>query len=92
MVNYSIVFVESVRHGFCHTRLQSPAFKKFADLSNINVGGGDEIFKLACVVGKADVIGINKFPTRCGWQIIDVQNKTVISKGAFPNFIFFDKN
>ena len=48
-------------------------FKTFADLSNINVGGGGEIFKLACLVGKADVVGINEFSARCGWQIIDVQ-------------------
>ena len=65
--------VKSDRHRFGHTRLQSPAFKTFADLSNINVGGGDEIFKLACVVGKADIVGINAFPARCGWQIIAVQ-------------------
>ncbi len=69
LVNSSIVQVESARHSFGHTRLQSPAFTKFADLSNASV----EIFKLACLVGKADVIGINEFPARCGWQIIDVQ-------------------
>ena len=51
----------------------SPAFTQFADLSNVSVDGGVEIFKLACLVGKVDVIGINVFPARCGWQIIDVQ-------------------
>ena len=65
--------MESARHSFGHTRLQSPAFTKFADLSNVSVDGGVEIFKLACLVGKADVVGINEFPVRCGWQIIDVQ-------------------
>ena len=65
--------VESARHSFGHTMLQSPAFSKFADLSNVSVDGGVEIIKLACLVGKADVIGINEFPARCGWQIIDVQ-------------------
>ena len=28
-------------------------------LSNVSVDGGVEIFKLACLVGKADVVGIN---------------------------------
>ena len=65
--------MESARHRFGHTRLQSPAFTKFADLSNVSVDGGVEIFKLACLVAKADVVGINEFPARCGWQIIDVQ-------------------
>ena len=65
--------MESARHSFGHTRLQSPALKKIADLSNVSVDGGVEIFKLACLVGKADVVGINEFPARCGWQIIDVQ-------------------
>ena len=23
--------------------------------------------------GQGDVVGINEFPVRCGWQIIDVQ-------------------
>ena len=53
--------------------LHSPAFTKFADLINVSVDGGVEIFKLACLVGKADVIGINEFPAHNGWQIIDVQ-------------------
>ena len=65
--------MESARHSFGHTRLQSPAFKQFADLSNASVDGGVEIFKLACLVGKADVVGMNEFPAHCGWQIIDVQ-------------------
>ena len=38
--------MESARHSFGHTRLQSPAFKKFADLSNVSVDGGVEIFNL----------------------------------------------
>ena len=50
--------MESARHRFGHTRLQSPAFTKFADLSNVSVDGGVEIFKPACLVGKADVVGI----------------------------------
>ena len=65
--------MESARHSFGHTRLQSPAFTKFADLSNVSVDGGVEIFKLACLVGKANVVGLNEFPARCCWQIIDVQ-------------------
>ena len=65
--------MESARHSFGHTRLQSPAFTKFSDLSNVSVDGGVKIFKLACLVGKADVVGINEFPAHCGWQIIDVQ-------------------
>ena len=65
--------MESARHSFDHTRLHLPAFTKFADLSNVSVDGGDDIFKLACLVGKADVVGLNEFPARCGWQIIDVQ-------------------
>ena len=69
----SDVLISIMVGGESQYRLQSPAFKTFADLSNINVGGGDEIFKLACLVGKADVVGINAFPARCGWQIIDVQ-------------------
>ena len=60
--------VESARHSVGHTRLQSPAFKKFADLSNVSVVGGVEIFKIACLVGKADV-SINEFPARYDWQI-----------------------
>ena len=39
--------MESARHSFGHTRLQLPAFTKFADLSNVSVDGGVEIFKLA---------------------------------------------
>ena len=35
--------------------------EKFADLSNVSVDGGVEIFKLACLVGKAHVVGINEF-------------------------------
>ena len=27
----------------------------------------------ACIVGKADVVGINELHARCGWQIINVQ-------------------
>ena len=65
--------MESARHSFDHTRLQSPAFTKVADLINVSVDGGVEIFKLAGLVGKEDVIDINEFPARCGWQIIDVQ-------------------
>ena len=65
--------MESARHRCGHTRLQSPTFKKFADLSNVSVDGGVEIFKLACLAGKADVVGINELPAHCGWQIIDVQ-------------------
>ena len=65
--------MEGARHSFGHTKLQSPAFTKFADLSNLSVDGGVEIFKLGCMVGRADVVGINEFPARCGWQIIDVQ-------------------
>ena len=65
--------MESARHSFGHARLQSPSFTKFADLSNVSVNGGVEIFKLACLVGKANVVGINEFPARCCWQIIDVQ-------------------
>ena len=57
--------MESARHSFGHTRLQSPAFTKFADLSNVSFYGGVEIFKLACLVGKANVVGINEFPSRC---------------------------
>ena len=64
--------MESARHRFGHTRLQSPAFTKFADLSNVSVDGGVEIFKLGCLVGQSDV-GINEFAARCGWQIMDVQ-------------------
>ena len=72
LVNSSIAQVESSRHSYGHTRLQSPAFKKFADLSNVSVVGGVEIFKIACFVGKADV-GINEFPARYDWHITDVQ-------------------
>ena len=54
--------VESVRHSFGHARLQSPAFIKFADLSNVSVDGGVAIFKLACLVGESNVVGINEFP------------------------------
>ena len=64
--------MESARHSFGHTRLQSPAFTIFADLGNVNVDGGVEIFKRACLVGKADVVGIYELPARCGWQITDV--------------------
>ena len=35
--------MESARHSFGHTRLQSPAFTKFADLINVSVDGGVEI-------------------------------------------------
>ena len=62
---------KNARHSFGHTRLQSPAFTKFADLSNVSVDGGVEIFKLACLVGKADAIGIDELPARCGRQTID---------------------
>ena len=65
--------VESARYSFGQARLQSPAFTKFADLSNVSVDGSVEIFKLACLVGKANVVGLNEFPARCCWQIIDVQ-------------------
>ena len=65
--------MESARHSFGHARLQSPALEKVADLSNVSVDGGVEIFKLTCLVCKADVVGIIEFPARCGWQIIDVQ-------------------
>ena len=37
LVHSSIVYEESARHSFGHTRLQPPAFKKFADLSNVSV-------------------------------------------------------
>ena len=40
LINSSIVQVESTRHRFGHTRLQSPAFTIFADLGNVSVGGG----------------------------------------------------
>ena len=53
--------MESARHSFGHTRLQSPAFTKFADLSNVSADGGVDIIKLACLVGKADVVGIINF-------------------------------
>ena len=75
LVNSSIVQVESARHSFGHTRLQSPAFTKLADLINVSVDDGVEIFKPACLVGKADFVDINEFPARCGWHIIDVQVK-----------------
>ena len=65
--------MESVRHRFGHTRLQAPAFTKFADLSNISVDGGFDVFKRAYLVGKADVFGISELPAGCVWQIIDVQ-------------------
>ena len=45
--------VESARYSFGQARLQSPAFTKFADLSNVSVDGCVEIFKLECLVGKA---------------------------------------
>ena len=38
--------MESARYSFGHTRLQSPAYTKFADLSHVSVDGGVEIFKL----------------------------------------------
>ena len=71
--------MESTRHSFGHIRLQSPAFTKFADFSNVSVDGGVEIFKRACLVGKANVVGINEFPARCCWQIIDVQVEEIES-------------
>ena len=40
LINSSIVQVESTRHGFGPTRLQSPAFTIFADLGNVSVDGG----------------------------------------------------
>ena len=67
LVNYSIVQVESARHSFCHARLQAPAFTQFADLSNVSVDGGVDIFRISCFVGKADVVGINTFPASCCW-------------------------
>ena len=64
--------MESARDSFRHTRLQSSAFTMFAGLGNVSVDGGVEIFKRACLVGKADVFGIIELPPVCGWQIIDV--------------------
>ena len=64
--------MENALHSFSHTGLQSPEFTIFADLGNVSFDGGVEIFKHACMVGKADVVGINERPVRCGWQIIDV--------------------
>ena len=40
LVNSSIVQVESTRHRFGHTRLQSQASTIFADLGNVCVDGG----------------------------------------------------
>ena len=57
--------MESARHCFGHTRLQSPAFTQFADPSNVSVDGGVDIFKCAYLVGKENVVGINEFPARC---------------------------
>ena len=40
LINSSIMQMESTRHSFGHTRLQSPAFTIFADLGNVSVDGG----------------------------------------------------
>ena len=71
LINSNIVQVESAPHSFGHARLQSTAFTKFDDLSNVSVDGGVEIFKLASLVGTANIVSINEFPARCCWQIID---------------------
>ena len=59
MSSCSWSFLALCKWKVLYTRLQSTVFTIAYDLGNISVGGGVEVFKLACPVGKADVIGID---------------------------------
>ena len=50
MIKSGIAEVEYARHLFGGNWPLSPAFSKFADLSNVSVDGGVGVFELSCLV------------------------------------------
>ena len=63
--------MESARHSFGHTRLQSPTFTKFADHSNVSVVAGRSLmYKLKRVGASTDPCGRPTAPSRTVVYII----------------------